>query len=561
VTSPEPGRSAFISYRRSVSWSTARLVVHNLAQHGFDAFMDVENIDSGEFEHAILAHIARREFFLVILEPGSLDRIHGDGDWMRREISHAIACRRRIVPLLCNGFVFRPDLALPPDIGRLPSYNAVTVPHDYFEEAMQKLRSRFLRPVAPLAPPPPTNPVQIAAPTTQHRAARTSPTMIGTAPPPPLPPPSDALTRAETRRAREALLGALETTNPISLSAVGEILIGVIPRAHEQNWLGAKRLRAFLSRFLAEFPVVDIGGIAMVAAPAGFTPAPPQAEPKLEKAQPEKPQPEKPAGPAPKAASTAASKAASKAASTAAPKGAPKVAGVGAAQKEPAQKAKQPPAGPRQAGSTVPPPRDPEAPVAAPPSMPKQASASSATPRPADIQRARAALLAEFRTTNPMPLSIAGQVIKAAAPELDEFRRGAFKRLVLFLTRYFPEFPMSEVTEGVHVISCQRSALPPAPAPRAVEVTEAELRAARNALLRALEATNPLSLGKARNVLLEAVPRLAAQDWAGAGSATMFLRRYLAEFRTEDGPGGRCLRAPEDQLRPGVIHRVLGWLQ
>jgi hypothetical protein len=43
---------------------------------------------------------------------------------------------------------------LPTDLGRLPSFNAVSVPHDYVAEAMQKLRERFLRPPAPTPRPP-----------------------------------------------------------------------------------------------------------------------------------------------------------------------------------------------------------------------------------------------------------------------------------------------------------------------------------------------------------------------------------------------------------------------
>ncbi len=124
--------------------SLARLVRDDLKNHGFDAFMDFENLDSGEYERRILSEIEARRHFIVVLEPGSLDRISRDGDWLRREIAHALACDRNIVPVT-KGFEFGPDLVLPPDVARLPSFNAVPIPPGYFDAAMERLRTRFLK--------------------------------------------------------------------------------------------------------------------------------------------------------------------------------------------------------------------------------------------------------------------------------------------------------------------------------------------------------------------------------------------------------------------------------
>ena len=103
-------RSVFISYRRQLSWSLAQLVRDYLIKHRFDTFMDVQNLDSGEFPRAILSEIEAREHFIVLLQPGSLDRIGEDGDWLRREIAHALAHDRNVVPVTANGFEFRRDL-------------------------------------------------------------------------------------------------------------------------------------------------------------------------------------------------------------------------------------------------------------------------------------------------------------------------------------------------------------------------------------------------------------------------------------------------------------------
>lgn len=137
-------RSVFISYRRQLSESLAQLVRKDLSQHRFDVFMDLKNLDSGEFEPTILSEIEAREHFIVVLEPGSLDQIGEDGDWLRREIACALAHDRNVVPVT-KGFEFRRDLVLPPDVARLPFFNALDIQQGYFDEAMERLRTRFLK--------------------------------------------------------------------------------------------------------------------------------------------------------------------------------------------------------------------------------------------------------------------------------------------------------------------------------------------------------------------------------------------------------------------------------
>ena len=144
----------FISYRRQLSESLALLIRKDLKEHRFDAFVDLENLDSGEFARKILTQIEAREHFIVLLQPGSLDRIGEDGDWLRREIAHALAYGRNLVPVTANGFEFRRDLMLPPDVARLSSFNAVPIQPGYFDAAMERLRTRFLKKSPdPITPP------------------------------------------------------------------------------------------------------------------------------------------------------------------------------------------------------------------------------------------------------------------------------------------------------------------------------------------------------------------------------------------------------------------------
>ena len=65
--------TVFLSYRRNVSSFIARAVFQDLRQHGYDVFMDVESIDSGQLDAIILTQIAARTYFLVILTQGTLE--------------------------------------------------------------------------------------------------------------------------------------------------------------------------------------------------------------------------------------------------------------------------------------------------------------------------------------------------------------------------------------------------------------------------------------------------------------------------------------------------------
>lgn len=169
---PDADKTAtvFISYRRSVSAFIARAVFMDLRQHGYNVFMDVESIDAGEFDRIILSQIAARAHFLVILTPGSIERCIEPGDWLRREIEAAIRLQRNVVPLLANGFTFDgTESILTGDLERLTHFNALNLPHEYFEAAMERLRTRFLK--------QPFQGVLHAAydaPTVEHKITRTA---------------------------------------------------------------------------------------------------------------------------------------------------------------------------------------------------------------------------------------------------------------------------------------------------------------------------------------------------------------------------------------------------
>ena len=143
---PEEHKTVFISYRRKVAAFIARAIFQDLREHDYDVFMDVESIDSGQFDQIILNQIEARAHFLIVLTSGTVERCIEPGDWLRQEIEYAIDHQRNIVPLIINDFSFDgTERYLTGKLSELSHYNGVDVPHTYFDAAMERLRTRFLK--------------------------------------------------------------------------------------------------------------------------------------------------------------------------------------------------------------------------------------------------------------------------------------------------------------------------------------------------------------------------------------------------------------------------------
>jgi hypothetical protein len=169
-------KTVFISYRRA-NFPWAMAVYQDLTQNGYDVFFDIEGIASGDFEQVILQNIRSRAHFLVVLTPSALERVTQPGDWLLREIETALECERNIVPLLLEGFNFNTAAIadrLTGQLALLKSYNGLTIPSEYFPEAMERLRGKFLN--VPLeAVLRPASPAARRAAKKQKAAAKRSP--------------------------------------------------------------------------------------------------------------------------------------------------------------------------------------------------------------------------------------------------------------------------------------------------------------------------------------------------------------------------------------------------
>jgi tetratricopeptide (TPR) repeat protein len=166
-------KTVFLSYRRT-NFPWALNIYQDLTHHGYDVFFDYTGLGSGDFEPMILENIKARAHFLVLLTPSALENCDDPADWLRREIETALINKRNIVPLMLEGFQFgSPRIAsqLTGSLAALKQYHALSIPPEYFMEAMQKLRNRFLN--VPLASVlhPASLPAQRAAAEQQIAAA------------------------------------------------------------------------------------------------------------------------------------------------------------------------------------------------------------------------------------------------------------------------------------------------------------------------------------------------------------------------------------------------------
>jgi hypothetical protein len=82
-----------------------------------------------------------------VLTPSALERCQEPGDWLRREIETALDGKRNIVPLMLEGFDFGTPTITTQLTGRMAAlkhYNGLSIPPEYFLEAMGRLRDRHL---------------------------------------------------------------------------------------------------------------------------------------------------------------------------------------------------------------------------------------------------------------------------------------------------------------------------------------------------------------------------------------------------------------------------------
>lgn len=136
---------AFISYRRDGgSHFAAMLKVLLETQFRKKIFLDVDELRVGRFDERLLKIIADSPNFILVLNPGSLDRCKSEKDWLRREIVHAFESQRNIIPVLLDDFHFPEQRDIdkwPESMRTLPNLNGIAYRPEHKDSVIRKIGS------------------------------------------------------------------------------------------------------------------------------------------------------------------------------------------------------------------------------------------------------------------------------------------------------------------------------------------------------------------------------------------------------------------------------------
>ena len=136
----------FISYRREGGFEVADSINQRLQKAGYSVFFDLEQLNSCKFNEKLLNVIDNCRDFILVLPPNALNRCNDPQDWVRREVEHAIAKGKNVVPIMLRGFEWPDENALPETLKELPLYNGITASdHNVFEENIERLKKKFLK--------------------------------------------------------------------------------------------------------------------------------------------------------------------------------------------------------------------------------------------------------------------------------------------------------------------------------------------------------------------------------------------------------------------------------
>ncbi len=132
----------FVSYRRK-SWAFTQRLAEDMRQRlNADVFMDLQSIDESDFEKSILHHLRESDVVVLVVTEYTFDqRIHNEGDWVRREIAESLRLKKPIITVAVDG-VYTPSADQLPDdikgIGRMQGVPFYAEP-EFWDGAMQRL--------------------------------------------------------------------------------------------------------------------------------------------------------------------------------------------------------------------------------------------------------------------------------------------------------------------------------------------------------------------------------------------------------------------------------------
>src|SRR5262245_11800925 len=132
----------FISYRRDDSAAYAHAIYSQLVQHFSKdhVFMDVDTVEFGvDFVHAIEEAVGKCDVLVALIgkrwanvKNGSKSRLDDPNDFVRLEISPALARNIRVIPVLVDGMSMPSVDTLPHPLKPLSRRNAIEISNTRF---------------------------------------------------------------------------------------------------------------------------------------------------------------------------------------------------------------------------------------------------------------------------------------------------------------------------------------------------------------------------------------------------------------------------------------------
>src|SRR5262249_43943307 len=139
----------FISYRRDDSSGYAQTIYRELVQHFSkdQVFMDVATMEPGmDFVRAIEKAVGECDVLVALIgkrwaggEPGGTSRFHSEKDYVRLEVSTALARDIRVIPVLVDGMTMPNEDSLPTPVQPITRRNAIEISNTRFNYDVDQL--------------------------------------------------------------------------------------------------------------------------------------------------------------------------------------------------------------------------------------------------------------------------------------------------------------------------------------------------------------------------------------------------------------------------------------